>query len=147
MTVIAVKDGIIAADTQSWHGNLKISQASKLRRMEIGICGFAGWRPVIERAIVWLEAGGPWQWGNKPPAIIADDATDLTGVILRPDGSIWNLTSKFDVYRTENVIDCCGAHPEFLYGAMLAGASAEEAVRLAIRYCEFAGGEVEVMRL
>lgn len=146
MTVIAVKDGIIAADTQSWHGNLKISCASKLRRMEIGICGFAGWRPVIEQAIVWLEHGGPWRAGNVRPAIIVDDANDLTGIILRHDG-IWNLTSKFDVYRTENVIDCCGAHQEFLYGAMLAGASAEEAVRLAIRHCEVAGGEVEVMQL
>lgn len=145
MTVIAVKDGIMAADTQSWHGSLKISCASKLRRMEIGICGFAGWRPIIEQAIGWLEGGGPWH-GQKPPSITVDEPTDLAGVILRHDG-IWNLSSKFDVYRSSSAIECCGAHPEFLFGAMLAGASAEEAVRLAIRHCEFAGGEVEVMQL
>lgn len=145
MTVIAVKDGIIAADTQSWNGNLKISRTSKLRRLDIGICGFAGWRPIIHHAIAWLEAGGPW--GKiTPPAITVDEPTDLTGVILRPDG-IWNLTSKFDVYRSDAAIDVCGAHQEFLYGAMLAGASAEDAVRLAIRHCEYAGGEVEVMQL
>lgn len=145
MTVIAVKDGIMAADTQSWNGNLKISQASKLLRCDIGICGFTGWRPVIETAQAWLKRGGPWGSDHQRPAAVAD-ATDLQGVILRPDG-IWNLTYKFDVYRTDAVIDCCGAHSEFLFGAMLAGASAEEAVRLAIRHCELAGGEVEVMQL
>lgn len=144
MTVIAVKDGIMAADTQSWHGNLKISSASKLRRFDIGIGGFTGWRPVIEIAQSWLEHGGPWGSDHQRPSAVAE--ADLSGVILRPDG-IWILTHKFDVYRSASAIECCGAHSEFLFGAMLAGASAEEAVRLAILHCEYAGGEVEVMQL
>lgn len=150
MTVIAVKDGIIAADTQAWNGNLKLGQASKLCRFEFGVCGFSGWKPAIERAKKWLKHGekiwledGVQRLGARPsPA----DEGDLSAVILTRDG-IWNLSHKFEVYRSSNAIETCGAHSEFLYGAMLAGASAEEAVRLAIRYCEFAGGEVEAMQL
>mgnify|MGYP001595236702 CR=1 FL=1 len=144
MTVIAVKDGIMAADTASWHSNVdRGARVSKIVHLPDGsLFGAAGWLPVIEQAREWLADGAD---PEKRPA--KAEADDLSGCLMRPDGSLWSVSFRFDIYPEPAGIDAQGAHNEFLYGAMLAGASAEEAVRLAIRHCTHAGGEVQVERL
>ena len=143
MTVIAYKDGLMAADTQSWHIGIRHAEAVKIVRLPDGsLFGAAGWQPEIERAQNWLANGAD---PTIRPAK-AEEA-DLEGILLKPDGSVWTVAHTFDVYRTNATTDAVGSQKEFLYGAMAAGASAEEAVRLAIKCCGNAGGDVQVMRL
>ena len=144
MTVIACKDGVMAADTGSWHGNVKPGgRATKIVRLADGsLFGAAGWKPTILVAREWLNAGMPL--ADRPDK--ADD-DDLSGIMLKTDMSIWNINHRFELYPSDAEIDAVGSHTEFLYGAMLAGASAEEAVRLAIKHCNGAAGEVQVERI
>jgi ATP-dependent HslUV protease subunit HslV len=138
VTVIAVKDGVMAADTGNWHGGICFGGARKLWRLNDGsIFGGAGWQPVVELTRDWLQSG---MTADTKPEPVADD--DLDGLLLKPDGSVWIITHKFHCYRSDKFCNTGGAHSEFLYGAMLAGASAEHAVRLAIQYCGSAAGDV-----
>jgi hypothetical protein len=65
-------------------------------------------------------------------------------MLLKPDGTVWVITHKFHCYRSDKLCHASGAHTEFVYGAMLAGASAEQAVRLAIQHCRSAAGDVQI---
>jgi hypothetical protein len=143
VTVVACKDGIMVADTASWSGGVKFGNAQKIARMPDGsLLGCAGWKPVIMQVREWLADGA--RADNKPtPA----DKDDLDAIILRPDGKIWSISYRFDLYPSDALMDAAGAHNEFLLGAMLAGASAEEAVRLALRHCGSAGGDIQVENL
>ena len=146
MTVIAYKDGILAADTASWHGNLKTGTAHKIYlinssdpRLDGAVAAFAGWSPQVQRAIGWLSAG--CQEGEMEPA----DQGDLQGIVVTRERVLYSLPHNFQLHQLDRQdMAAIGAHPEFLWGAMLAGASAEEAVRLAIQHCASAGGEVQV---
>lgn len=143
MTVVAVKDAVMAADTSSWHGSILIGKATKIQRIHgLGLVGGSGWKPLVHRALEWLECGATDK--DRPaPA----ESGDLSLTVLRESGEIWNVTHKFDFYPCDSEIDAIGAHTEFLYGAMLAGASAEEAVRLALKHCQAAGGQIQVEHL
>lgn len=143
MTVIACKNGVMAADTSVWHGDVTRGKATKVVRLPDGsLMGAAGWKDIIAPAIEWASAGFP---AHARPAEARDEQFD--SIILKPDGSLWCMGSNFRQWRSESPIEVVGAHSEFLYGAMLAGASAEEAVRLAIIHCSKAAGEVQVVTL
>lgn len=132
----------MAADSGVFSGSVWLpSGGSKLLRLSDGsIVGCAGWRPAIRRGVQWLEllaASRAWHypesdWPAFPRA--PEEGDDLDLVILRPDGVIWHFCRKFELYPSEWPIAAAGSDSEFLYGAMLAGASAEEAVDLAIAH-------------
>jgi hypothetical protein len=144
MTVIACKDGVMAADSSVWTGNIWMPSAeSKLRRMSDGaVMGLAGWWPEIEAAIRW------YQDGAKPDSRPAKpDEGDLDILILTPQGKLWNLCNNFRLYRSEWPLGVAGSHTEFVLGALMAGASAKQAVEQACRHCSHARGPVTTMRL
>jgi hypothetical protein len=139
MTVIVCRDGVMAADSAVWAGDIFSGHDRKITRLADGrLVGSAGWRPEIERFLRWL--GGS---EAKPPPV---GDCDFAALILARCG-IWRVNHKFDLYRHIGGWAVEGAHDEFLLGALAAGASAAEAVRLAIIYCRRAGGEVQVERL
>ena len=144
MTVIACRDGIVAADTGSSYGDIFHGRASKISRLHDGsIFAAAGWKPIIERARDWVAAGADPE--KRPEKA---DKDDLEGLVLMPDRKIWFVAYTFDFYEAdEHEFSVTGSHHEFLLGAMRAGASAEAAVALAIKYCRFASGDVVTMRL
>jgi len=139
MTVIVCRDGVMAADSGVWVGDIFSGHVAKIVRLGDGrLVGLAGWRPEIEKGLAWLAQRAP-----KPPPV---GDCDFAALILAPCG-IWRVNHKFDVYRHIGEWAVEGAHDEFLLGALAAGSSAAEAVRLAIIYCRRAGGEVQVERL
>lgn len=140
MTVIAYRDGIVAADTSSWTGDIKFSCGAKIHRLKDGsLVGAAGWLPVINRAIEWLDAGADPKQKPAP----ASDKTDIDMIWVRPGSGIWYVHENFEVWRSEvQDMAAAGSHHEFVVGAMLAGASAPAAVQLAIDHCKYAGGRV-----
>jgi ATP-dependent protease HslVU (ClpYQ) peptidase subunit len=143
MTVIACKDGIMAADSKTWCGSVATAQCVKIHRLlNGGLFAGAGWTAAIQQAEQWLNDDAVAE--KKPPPAEKDD---LNGIFLDRDGLLWWVSHRFDVYRCHGEIAAAGAHSEFLYGAMFSGLSAEEAVRLAIEHCAYAGGKVQVERL
>lgn len=137
MTVIACKDGIMAADSGVWCDAMLVGHTQKISRLPDGsLFAAGGSSPVIQLAKDWLLGGGP-----KPDRVLMED--ELDGLLLRPDG-IWRLSSQWDLYLSPSLFETAGSHHEFMFGAMHAGASAEKAVALAIQHGAYGRGAIQV---
>jgi hypothetical protein len=140
LTVIACRNNILAADTASWDGDIKIGRVQKIVRLPDGsLVAACGKASLVWGYTDWLLIGA-----EKP----ADGATEEDfGAIHLTLGAVCSIDHHYCAVPVEADFYALGSHTEFLYGAMAAGASAEEAVRFALKYCGFAGGEVQVERL
>lgn len=142
MTAIAIKDGIIVADTMMTRGGrLGGGWQQKISFNEQGlIFAGSGYAPTCQRFIT--EA--PEQVRKKSQATIdfdyrekGDDPDNF--MIVAPDGDIFFFGSAIGGENVCDTMMAMGDH-SFLMGAMLNGASAEDAVRLACEYSHGCGG-------
>lgn len=141
MTAIAYRSGIMAADSVAMTYEVRVRCLPKITRKPdgtlIGISAHeapARWFvekwPVLDRA-------------NAPPL----KEGDLYALIVLPDETVLSCDHNllpFTLIGPFHVLGNCG---QFLLGALCQGATAEEAVRLAIEYTTECGGEVQVERL
>jgi hypothetical protein len=142
MTVIACRDGVVASDSAIWHGETTVGYTQKLHRLDDGsIFAAAGTFALILCVRDWINAGRP---ADTKPAVRPDD--ELDALILRQGGRMECWSTYLAPWQSMAEYEACGAHSDFLYGAMAAGASAEDAVRLAIQRCSHAGGDIQVER-
>jgi len=137
MTAIAWKLGMLAADSLASTGGMKLFPAQeKVRCFQllsgVGLVTGAGKLLTVERYWRWaakcLEA---WVSGGCDletlPAIREEE--DATVLIALPGGALFNV-SRHGAEKWDGPI-CSAGEPEFLVGAMLAGASPERAVGIA----------------
>lgn len=141
MTIIAYKDGIMASNSAGWSGELITNHhAKKIYTAPDGtLVGCVGEVPQINTFVEWVLAG----MKGKPPRSKAVDA-----IMVKPDGEVWKYTGQGQSlyrYRARYYVIGCGW--EFALGAMAHGASAPEAVKLAIKFSSFLGGAVQTLRL
>lgn len=143
MTVIACKNGIMAADEGVWGDGLCFGTTTKIQRLADGsLCAAAGPRPLIQAFHRWMESG---QKNKLRPR--HTDEENFGGLWLKLDGSIWRVSHLFEVYDSPWPFSAEGIRTQFMLGAMAAGASAELAVQLAIKHSDGAFGSVQVERL
>lgn len=143
MTAIAFRDGIMAADSVGWTcaASIKMPVAPKIKRMtDDGIFAGAGSTSEIERFSEWMLTG------NDCPRDFEKDE-QFTGLWAKPDGSLWLCNHTLWFYQLHVPFFAVGAPCEFVMGALHAGASAEDAVRLAVLHADGAGGTVQVESL
>lgn len=143
MTIICYRDGVMACDSAFWAGGSTIvGHGQKIFRLpQGGLIGCSGDSGMFEWFPEWINRGAPLTERETP------SDSGFGAVLVKPDGTIvWYnarclpMTIRADFYA-------CGAAETFATGALAAGATAEEAVRLAIKYTDGAGGEVHVERL
>jgi hypothetical protein len=140
MTVIAYRDGIMAADTIAWTANssVKVQCRPKIRRLkECGwLLGASGDTADIERFFGWMEGVA------DRPDFKEEDY--FCALCARLGGELFLYTWKLYPFEITHPFFAIGAADQFVMGAMFAGASAEEAVRLAVAHTDGAGGDVQV---
>lgn len=146
MTIIAVKAGVMAADSESVDksGLRSPMPFPKIFRGPGGLVGMTGTLADIWRIGKWFESGEPQQ----KPGNLKEGDEGVGIIILRPDGVVWHGDERLDFWPGENpsttgLSTAC----YFCEGAMAAGMSAEEAVRLTIGRVSHIGGPVQVERL
>jgi 20S proteasome alpha/beta subunit len=143
MTAIAYRDGILAADTAAWGGgnsSVIVGHRQKIVRLsDGGLFAACGCTADCIRAAQACER-------NALSTIEIDD-NGFAAVWIKPDGSVWRLDSILYPYESAGPYDAAGASETFMLGALAAGASAEQAVRLAIKHTDGAAGDVQVERL
>lgn len=136
MTVIAIKDGVIAADSASCANDRITHFADKIFLVK------------PEHGGGYVAASGAWALGQAAARMYAETGTVPTEKadqfnlhLLRSDGSTARCEDGawFDV-AAPFIAGGCGA--DFAAGAMAAGASAVEAVRLACQHMNFCGGPI-----
>ena len=143
MTAIAFRDGLMAADTGVTGGYLIRGHTKKIvRRADGAIAAASGHGGACQAFRDWFLQGGR---GRFDPESKRDD--DFGAIIAYPDG----LVVGVDAYGRPTSLDAPfhvqGACEDVLFGAMAAGATAEEAVWIAIRNSDGAHGVVQVERV
>ena len=146
MSIVVVKNDVMAADTSAWAGSLRdISPVPKIVRAPSGtLYGAAGRMRDLYQLRLWVLAGEPAY--NQPTFGPSGGSDDSPLFILRldPDGSVWFATGSVR-FCPEVPMTAVGYGNAamFAMGAMAAGASAAHAVALTIRGVEFTGGDVQ----
>lgn len=148
MTCIAYRDGIMAADSGCWGagGNVVTGFVRKIRRaknpqMAGALIGCAGASGVIQAFHLWLEAGG----GGEKIAVKAGDG--FQALVVHPDGGVTRYDEEWLPFEMQAPYHVIGRSDAFMLGALAAGATAEEAVRLALKHTDGGAGDVQVERL
>lgn len=142
MTAIAFREGVMAADTVGWYGDVAFWRKNKINRLPDGsLFAAMGDSAYIDAYLEWSANGG-----DKPGSPEKDE--DFYAIVVDPGGRVF-FVGKDYVRRGagDAPFYAIGAHNEFLTGAMAAGASAADAVGLCIEYCAHAAGEVQVERI
>jgi ATP-dependent protease HslVU (ClpYQ) peptidase subunit len=140
MTIIVYRDGVMAADTASFvcGGDVRIPGATKKihRLADGGIFGGAGKSFALQTVREWLN-------GDRKGTIPAGN--DATAVWVRPDDSVAVIDGDY-VEEFKGPFFAVGSGAAAALGAMYAGATATEAVRIAGMVDPFCGGEITVLR-
>lgn len=142
MTVIAYRDGVMAADTLASDGLLKVAGLRKVVRGSDGtLYGLAGAAGICCGIARWVDGGCE---GDRPPLRVGDHTADV--LVVTPDGAIsaWTDMGAEDYPGASYM--AIGSGSAVAMGALHAGADAEGAVRAAIEHGLNCGGTVMVVR-
>jgi len=136
VTIIAIKDGVMAVDSYITSGGLRVGSAKKWVEVPAhwggGYAAFAGDVSVGVHALKALEGSG-----------VFDGVEDGAMLWIKSDGSVSEATSG-GAFCYEAPFYAIGSGEVFAKGAMAAGASAEEAVKLTCEWCDACGGDLHV---
>jgi hypothetical protein len=149
MTVIAFKDGLLAADTATWSEDLIVTHSPKIHQTET----------ITRKTILWAASGNCSDIEIFRDWVEADfDRTQRPDRI--PEGSFAALIFKvgyhklfrchhdFRIYSVDyEDAHVEGSHCAYLLGALHAGKSATEAVWQAIVRGMYAGGEIHYVNV
>jgi hypothetical protein len=153
VTIICVKDGVVAADGSSWLADvlLQIDARKIVRSIDGALGGSAG--NTSETAIFrrWFATTSSLDERSalrpKDDPLVLDDKSGFAAMWLEPDGEVWQMDYDGRPYSVGREAQALGVAWRFALGAMCAGLSAEQAVRLCIERHGGVGGEVFVERL
>ena len=142
MTTIAFRDGVLAADSMSTYGGVRLCNEMKLHRIRGAIIGLAGGSAGIAFLDWYRDGARPLKFNEYPN--FGDDsycALVLTkkGLFLS-DGNL-RLDQVFDPFFA------IGSGKGEAMAAMHCGKTAVQAVRIACRVDSQTGGRVRYMRL
>jgi len=141
VTTIAWDGKTLASDTLCVNGHIRSGFVTKIVRGPTGELAGAAGHAGFNRAFCDWIAGG--RAGNPPETKETDDARDYGFVVL--------LDGKIEQHEIEGVNTimadkfAVGSGRNLALGAMEAGATAEEAVKVAIARDCYSGGEITVL--
>lgn len=149
MTIICIKDGIVAADGAGFSGDVitSFSKQKLIRSPDGAIGGAAG--PTCDVLIFrrWFSQSTVEQRQAAGTVPLSDMESGLEMLWLEPGGEIWTAFYDGKPYPLEAKMAATGSLWQVAQGAMLAGATAEEAVLICIENGVSAAGQVCVERL
>ena len=130
MSIVVIRDGIIAADTGGSMGDLEFKSSKLIRRDDIAI-GFAGYHANGTIFADWYFAGQDLTNLPKFPNR-GDGEKSFTAFVLKPYcWEYWNEWFHCDLDMQQNEYMAIGNGFEVAMGAMHMGATAIEAVEAA----------------
>lgn len=154
MTTVAIKDNIVACDSQVSVGytisSLDGEKAAKINGCIVAGAGsyaqvvkFRQWFTEHSDALI-AQQDNPTV--NIPlPQNLQED--EFLGVVLYPDGELMLYEGRTDVAIPQNQPFAIGSGSDFAMAAMRAGKDAKGAVEIASELDVFSGGEVKVYEL
>lgn len=145
MTVIAFKDGVMAADTLAQDGQTRWHVSKLTRLPDGGVAGFCGTTSAGYAAIQWLATGGSDQ-GHEEKKLLPD-ISGACVLIAKADGSLWLLEDRFPAWPLIDKFSALGCGQQACLTALGLGLSAVDAVRQVARHDMCVGDPVQSMRV
>lgn len=148
MTIIAFKDGVMAADTMLSAFNSQ-NRAQKIIRMhDGGVAGGCGLWARAYSGLRYLAEGGspddrPAPEGFQGPP----DIREACILVAKPDGSLWILEDEFPAFPLRDKVAAVGCGAESAMMAMGLGLSAVEAVAKVTKQDVLCGDPVQSMEV
>lgn len=143
MTTIAYRDGVLAADTLITAGNSRDGFCTKIAKRGAVLAAAAGSLPLACGFLAWFDCGLPA--GREPKMQGAEKDDYAIGKIFTPTGIILTFSDCGWSLRRAPFYSF-GSGADYAVGAMARGASAAEAVAVAIQFDVGTGGEIETLR-
>lgn len=142
MTIIAFKDGVLAADSAFVQEDMMFGTAEKIWRRQDGtLVGGHGDAGYCEQFREWVMSGEE----GEPPAGPETEDGYSCGLIVRPDCSLEIHTPR-GVLPFNGPYYAMGSGSALAIGAMAFGATAQEAVQIAADHCCWCGGPITSLR-
>lgn len=142
MTTIAYANGTMAADTLACWGSSRDGHFTKIAKRAGILAAVSGGIPACQAFLEWFIEGCVGDPPHNPSEPVEAKAFC---VLVTPDD--WVLTwTPWGWEKTRNPTVSMGSGGEYAQGAMAAGASPEEAVRIACLFDTKSGGEITVLR-
>jgi 20S proteasome alpha/beta subunit len=140
MTCIVYRDGVLASDSRVIDGTDTIYNTTKIYRLDDGsLMGAAGnGREICIFKNCYLH-------GIEAPE--GYDYKEFAGIIIKPDGAIFFCETHDLLDTVDDEFLAIGSGRSVAIGALEMGASAEEAVEIAIKYNTYCGGPIQVLKL
>lgn len=140
MTVIAYKDGVIASDSWVTCGNIVVCSTQKLARMPCGgLVGVSSSSFDGGAFLRWCEGG---RLDSAKPTL-----KSLSALVIEADGSPRFYDESLHWHGAIGLHFADGSAHQIALAAMDLGASADEAVAIAIERDIYCGGKIQRMEL
>jgi len=141
MTIVAWDGATMAADRMSCYGSTPLIGTRKIHRIESPdkrtfLVGCSGRRDHIEAFMAWLR-------GGSKPDMQRDD--EFSTMVIDPRRRIWLITGTLIYVQISAKKWGVGCGVDYALGAMAAGATAQEAVRIASKLDINCGGGVDFL--
>lgn len=155
MTTIAVKDGIMVGDGRCSLGSTVIKDDMvKVFWINNHLMGGAGRARSISTFAQWLQKHTDYTIVNQEvgdlvdliPPVLQDDE-EFTALVLTPDKQVLMYDGNVALNLGQDVTASIGSGSVFAIAAMDAGASAEDAVKIAMKRDVYSGGEITIVQL
>lgn len=151
MTIIVARGFEMAADTAIWSGNDTIAaHMKKITRLPDGsLVGCAGGPRYCAWFAEWLGqhvSVRPMEWDRSAEPALPDEG--FAAIWIKADGTRLRFNGSSLPFEDAGDFSACGgAGVPIAIGALAVGATAHEAVTIAIRLSSAAGGDVQVERI
>jgi ATP-dependent protease HslVU (ClpYQ) peptidase subunit len=138
MTTLAYRDGELATDSRVTAGDMIVSdRRRKVHRLRDG--SVVAWSGSVQQAELLLQAMR--KKGMKHPKL-----DEISALHLKTDGTLWEYEGEAWVKQDPGYY-ATGSGSPYAFAAMDAGASAKDAVRIAIKRDANSGGKVQSLKL
>lgn len=139
MTIIVYRDGVMAADTGIFNGDVLSGEMEKIFQLDDGtLYGSAGFMADDEPFHAWVREG------VRPDRL----SSDFSGLVIKPDGTVLEVGGPTPtMFQTRAPFYTLGCGSEIAIGALEFGATAVQAVQAACRRSVFCREPITVLSL
>ena len=141
MTTIAYKDGVLAADSATSGDGIVVGHRRKIERIRGQLVGAAGPIEEAEAFREWLKRGGRDK--DRPEGL----EDEFAGIVVERDGRVVEYGKRLIPFGYEAPFYAIGSGAAIATGAMAAGSTATEAVKIACRFDHYSEEPVHTLRL
>jgi len=140
VTTIAYRDGVIAADSLITQNGTRIGTVAKIVRVPGGgLAGVAGELGGMARFLDWARSGAEGE--------LTFSTCEIDGFLVTAEGQVLVTTDSGGMVKIKQPFHAVGSGRDFARGALAAGATAVEAVKIAMKFDTQTGGRVRSLVL